>query len=118
MVNQWAAGLTPAAALRLRGGFDDDAELYQRTRPVCPPALFDDLVRLAGLAPGDRVIEIAPGTGQATVPLAERGLAITAVELGASLAAVARRRLAGFPAAAVHPSRHEGARARQGRGLP
>jgi SAM-dependent methyltransferase len=69
--------------------------------------LFDDLMRLAGLAPGDRVTEIAPGTGQATVPLAERGLAITAVELGASLAAVARRRLAGFPAVEVVTSSFE-----------
>lgn len=82
---------------RLRAGFDDAAQTYQRTRPVCPPRLFDDLICLAGLAPGDRVAEIGCGTGQATVPLAERGLAVTAVELGANLAAVARRRLAGFP---------------------
>jgi SAM-dependent methyltransferase len=85
----------------LRTGFDRAAEDYQRTRPVCPPRLFDDLVRLAGLAAGDRVIEIGCGTGQATVPLAERGLAVTAVELGPQLAAIARRRLAGFPAAKV-----------------
>ena len=81
----------------LRVGFDADAEAYQRTRPVGPPRMFDDLVRLARLSPGDRVIEIGCGTGQATVPLAERGVAITAVELGPALAAVARRRLAGFP---------------------
>lgn len=87
--------------LRLRTGFDQAAETYQRTRPVCPPQLFDDLVRLAGLAAGDRVAEIGCGTGQATVPLAERGLAVTAVELGAELAAVARGRLAGFPSAEV-----------------
>src|SRR4051812_50129486 len=55
----------------------------------------------AGLAAGDRVIEIGCGTGQATVPLARRGLAVTAVELGAGLASVARRRLAGFAAAEV-----------------
>jgi SAM-dependent methyltransferase len=85
----------------LRAGFDEAAETYQRTRPVCPPRLFDDLVSLAGLAPGDRVAEIGCGTGQATVPLAERGLAITAVELGAGLAAAARRRLTGFPSAEV-----------------
>lgn len=85
----------------LRTGFDRAAEDYQRTRPVCPPQLFDDLIDLAGLEAGDRVIEIGCGTGQATVPLAERGLAVTAVELGAELAAVARRRLAGFPAAEV-----------------
>jgi SAM-dependent methyltransferase len=85
----------------LRAGFDQAAEDYQRTRPVCPAELFDDLMNLAGLEPGDRVIEIGCGTGQATVPLAERGLAVTAVELGAGLALVARRRVAGFPAAEV-----------------
>lgn len=85
----------------LRAGFDRDAEAYQRTRPVFPAAAFDDLVRLAGLAPGDRVAEIAAGTGQATVPLAMRGLAVMAVELGASLAELARRRLAAFPSCSV-----------------
>ena len=58
-------------------------------------------MRLAGLAPGDRNVEIAPGTAQATVPLAERGLAVTAVELGPSLAALARARLRRFPAVEV-----------------
>lgn len=87
--------------LTLRAGFDKAAEDYQRSRPVCPPQLFDDLIDLAGLRAGDRVIEIGCGTGQATIPLAERGLAVTAVELGAELAAVARRRLASFPAVQV-----------------
>jgi SAM-dependent methyltransferase len=91
----------------LRTGFDRAAEDYQRTRPVCPPQLFDDLIRLAGLQAGDRVTEIGCGTGQATVPLAERGLAVTAVELGPELAAIARRRLAGFPAAEVVTSSFE-----------
>ncbi len=85
----------------LRTVFDLAAEDYQRTRPVCPPGLFDDLVRLAGLKPGDRVVEIGCGTGQATVPLAERGLAVTAIELGTELADVARTRLSGFPAVQV-----------------
>jgi SAM-dependent methyltransferase len=85
----------------LRGGFNDDAVAYDRTRPVCPGAMFDDLLRLAGLAPGDRVVEIGCGTGQATVPLAERGLAVTAVELGPALAAVARHRTGGFPGVSV-----------------
>jgi SAM-dependent methyltransferase len=74
---------------------------------VCPPQLFDDLISLAGLAAGDRVLEVGCGTGQATVPLAERGLAVTAIELGAGLAAIARRRLSGFPAAEVVTSSFE-----------
>jgi SAM-dependent methyltransferase len=56
----------------LRTGFDRAAEDYQRTRPICPGQLFDDLIQLAGLEAGGRVIEIGCGTGQATVPLAER----------------------------------------------
>ena len=81
----------------LRATFDDSPELYDRTRIVAPRELFDDLVALASLAPGARVLEIGCGTGQATMPLAERGFEIVAVELGESLAAFARRKLARFP---------------------
>ena len=81
----------------LRATFDEDAERYDRARPGYPAELFDDLAALTGLKPGDRILEIGPGTGQATVPLARRGYRIVAVELGAGLAAVARRNLAAFP---------------------
>ncbi len=73
------------------------AELYDQKRPSYPPALFDDLVALSGIPAHGRVLEIGCGTGQATLPMAERGYRITAVELGGNLAAVARRNLAGFP---------------------
>jgi len=43
------------------------------------------------------LLAIAPGTGQATLPLARRGYRITAVELGARMARVARERLAAYP---------------------
>jgi len=80
-----------------RTTFDEVAELYDRARPTYPDELFDDLVRIAGLEPGSRVVEVGCGTGKATLPLAERGLRITCVELGESLAAVAQRKLARFP---------------------
>ncbi|WP_213456000.1 class I SAM-dependent methyltransferase [Rhizomonospora bruguierae] len=81
----------------LRATFTEDAERYDRARPGYPEALFADLVELTGAGPGSRVLEIGPGTGQATVPLAGLGCAVTAVELGAELAGVARRRLAAQP---------------------
>ncbi|MEY9988613.1 SAM-dependent methyltransferase [Streptomyces sp. V4I8] len=81
--------------------FDEDAELYDRARPGYPPELFDDLADVAGAGPGRHVLEVGAGTGKATVPLAERGCRITAVELGAGMAAVARRNLAGFEAVNV-----------------
>lgn len=85
----------------LRAIFDEAAELYDRARPGYPAALYDDLATLAGIGPGCRVLEIGAGTGKATLPLAERGCEVVAVELGAALAAVARRNLARFPAVQV-----------------
>jgi SAM-dependent methyltransferase len=85
----------------LRTSFEDVAELYDRARPTYPAELFDDLAALARLAEAARVLEIGCGTGQATLPLAERGYRITCVELGAKLAAAARRKLARFPNAEV-----------------
>jgi SAM-dependent methyltransferase len=81
----------------LRLTFDDDADVYDRARPVPPGAVFDELVELAALGPGSTMVEIGPGTGQATVPLAERGLRGVALELGPRLAERARRNLEPYP---------------------
>ena len=87
--------------LTLRRTFDEDAVRYDRARPAYPEALFDDLALGARLAPGSRVLEIGSGTGQATMPLARRGYAVCAVELGARMAEVARAKLAPFPSVEV-----------------
>jgi len=92
---------------RLRATFDEAAELYDRARPGYPPAMFGDLAELGKLGPGSRVLEIGCGTGQATMPLAERGYRIVAVELGAELATVAQRKLARFPSVEVVVSAFE-----------
>jgi SAM-dependent methyltransferase len=88
--------------LGLRTAFDEDAELYDRARPRYPEALFEELLRLTGLDRGARVLEVGCGTGQATLPLARRGLRVTCVELGENMARVARRNLRGQPWAEVH----------------
>lgn len=78
---------------RLREVFDEDAELYDRARPGYPPELYADLARHTGIGAGQRILEIACGTGQATRDLVRLGASVTAVELGESLAAVAARRI-------------------------
>lgn len=85
----------------LREIFDGAVERYDAARPGYPTAMVADLVELAELRTGSPVLEIGCGTGQLTVPLAEAGLTVTAVELGAALAAVARRKLAAHPDARV-----------------
>lgn len=86
---------------RLRETFTEDAELYDRARPGYPADAIDDLAELMGLGAGRRVLEIGCGTGRLTTALAERGCRVVAVELGAEMAAVARRKLAPFPSVTV-----------------
>ena len=59
--------------------------------------MFEDLVDLAQLQPGARLLEIGCGTGKATRSLLERGFSVVCVELGRHLAERARRSLAGLP---------------------
>lgn len=87
--------------LRLRAGFNNIADLYDRARPTYPAALFADLVRLTGLGPGSRLLEIGCGTGQASLSLAETGCELLAVELGAHLADIAGNRLQPYPAKVI-----------------
>ncbi len=77
--------------------FDREAELYDRVRPRYPAVLFDNLIELTGLRPGNRVLEIGAGTGIATRVLAERGFAVTALEPGPAMAAIASHKLSSFP---------------------
>jgi len=93
--------------MALNETFDRVAALYDRARPRYPRELYDDLAAITGVAPGARVLEIAPGTGIVTGELARRGYDVTAVEMGANLAAVAKRNLAPFPNARVEVSRFE-----------
>ena len=79
----------------LRKIFDEDARLYDRARPDYPSVVIADLVELTGLGPGSQVVEIGPGTGQATRALAATGAAVTAVELGPKLAAVLQENVSG-----------------------
>lgn len=88
---------TEALRLQLRAKFDEVAALYDAVRPGYPAQLYDDIRALSGVPDGGDILEIGCGTGQATLPLAQRGYRITCVELGAELAAIARRNLAAYP---------------------
>ncbi len=73
----------------LREGFDDIADLYDRIRPRYPEELFTEL--FSRLPQRAEVVEVGPGTGQATGALLNHHARVTAVELGANLASRLRR---------------------------
>ena len=102
-IEPWETGQRDAFRVR----FGEDPDSYDRTRPVAPDAVFDDIVRLAGLEPGSTIVEIGPGTGQATRPLAERGARVLALEIDPRLAARASQNLAGFPHVSVRATSFE-----------
>jgi len=98
---------SPDERLRRASSFDEDAERYDRARPTYPAELFSRLWQLAQLGDSPDVAEIGCGTGQASLSLAERGARLICVELGANMAAVARRNLASYPSARVVVSKFE-----------
>jgi SAM-dependent methyltransferase len=98
----------PATRIRRAHTFDEIAELYDRGRREIPGQIVDDLFAQTGLESSrTSILEIGCGTGQATLPLARRGCHIVCVEMGANLAAIARRKLAGFPRVKVETARFE-----------
>ncbi len=72
--------------------FDRAVEAYDEVRPSYPDALLDELFRM--LPPAPEILEVGPGTGQATRGLLARGASVHAVEIGA---AMARRLRANLP---------------------
>jgi ubiquinone/menaquinone biosynthesis C-methylase UbiE len=58
--------------------FNRIAQVYG-ARPPYPGPLLDALVELAG-GPGARVVDVGAGIGHFALPLARRGLAVTAIE--------------------------------------
>jgi SAM-dependent methyltransferase len=73
--------------LQRRGLFSSDVAAYDTGRPGYPDRVYELLQQVCGLGAGSQVLEIGPGTGQATGRLLHCGAAVTAVELGAEMAA-------------------------------
>jgi ubiquinone/menaquinone biosynthesis C-methylase UbiE len=75
--------------------FDGVARRYDVSRLGYPDQLVDLVVNTAALGAGSTVLEVGCGTGQLTERLACFGFNLTAIDIGPSMIAAARRRLAG-----------------------
>ena len=83
--------------MEFRRVFDTIPEQFDRYRPRYCPALFSDLIAFAGIGPGKTVLELGPGTGQATEPILNTGCDYHAVELGEHLVQVMKRKYGSRP---------------------
>ena len=89
--------------------FDRIPYSYDRYRPGYATEAIDALVELSGPPEGADVLEIGAGTGKLTVPLAERGFAITAVEPGERMADLLAQRVRHWPTVRIVRSTFEAA---------
>lgn len=79
-----------------RFAFNQVASVYTTARPSYPDALVDDVISYADLKPGNAILEVGCGTGQATKSFAARGFPILAIDPGPQMVREARAALAQF----------------------
>ena len=78
--------------MEFRKIFDTIPEQFDKFRPRYSQELFDSLIDYAKIGPGKKVLEIGPGTGQATEPILNTGCDYNAIELGEHLYAKMREK--------------------------
>ena len=62
--------------------FNEVPELYDQYRPSYPEAMIEDIIRISKLQPNGNILEIGCGTGQATLPFAQKGYSMTCLDIG------------------------------------
>lgn len=82
--------------------FDDVAEAYDEVRSGYPGELIDAALEIGRLGEGSHVVEVGCGTGKLTEALVARGLRVEAVDPGANMVDVARRRVGQSDAVRFH----------------
>ena len=83
--------------MELRTVFDTIPEQFDRYRPRYSAELFDALIQYAGIDAGKSVLELGPGTGQATDPILNTGCDYHAIELGEHLFEFMKRKYGHLP---------------------
>lgn len=87
----------PGSAEDVRAAYDAIAEDYAASYPTTEPeaavdlAMVDHFLRLVGESGGSRVLDAGCGTGRMTRLLADRGLAVSGIDLSPGMLAMARR---------------------------
>lgn len=83
--------------MEFRKIFDTIPEQFDRYRPRYSPELFESLIEYTKLGKGKNVLEIGPGTGQATDPILKTGCNYNAIELGEHLYEKMKSKYGSYP---------------------
>jgi ubiquinone/menaquinone biosynthesis C-methylase UbiE len=69
---------------------------YDRWRPTYVSELYEDIMEYKEINPSSKVLEVGIGTGQATLPILEKGCSLTAIELGDKLAEYTKQKFSNY----------------------
>lgn len=83
--------------MEFRKIFDTIPEQFDKYRPRYCSELFSDLIALAKIDFSKDVLELGPGTGQATDPILHTGCQYHAIELGPHLYDMMKRKYSQYP---------------------
>lgn len=83
--------------MEFRKIFDTIPEQFDKYRPRYCSELFSDLIALANIDSTKDVLELGPGTGQATDPILHTGCQYHAIELGSHLYDMMKRKYSQYP---------------------
>jgi len=83
--------------MEFRMVFDTIPEQFDKYRPRYSAELFAHLIEYAEIGPGKKVLELGPGTGQATDPILNTGCDYHAIELGENLYEMMKRKYGQYP---------------------
>lgn len=79
-----------------RKTYDSIPEEFDKWRPRYCKELFDTVIPYAGITANSSVLEIGPGTGQATEPFLQTGCNYLAIELGENFTAFAKNKFSAY----------------------
>ena len=83
--------------MEFRKIFDTIPEQFDKYRPRYCSELFSDLIALTNIDSTKDVLELGPGTGQATDPILHTGCQYHAIELGSHLYDMMKRKYSQYP---------------------
>lgn len=82
--------------MEFRKVFDTIPDQFDKYRPRYSAELFADLIEYAEIGPGKTVLELGPGTGQATDPILSTGCDYHAIEIGEHLTEKMKQKYGAF----------------------
>ncbi len=94
----------------LRTTFGKVSSLYDKSRVTYPKELIDDIITYSQLKPNATILDVGCGTGQATLPFAEKEYAVIGLDISKDLLAIAKKKCFSFKKAKFKLSSFEKAK--------